>query len=185
MNRPLALLIALCTAFAATGCEPASGAVPDVRAQAALRANRLFDGAPPVIPHLVGDLGRDDCLNCHLKGDATDTDGDGKLAARTPHAELTNCRQCHVERITDDTFADNPFEGGVWDMGTRQTDLSPWRIPHPLTLRENCSVCHTGDNVAAHVKTTHPERTNCVQCHVPAHADWPGPRPGVTPASGR
>jgi cytochrome c-type protein NapB len=149
----------------------------------ALRPNRAYDGAPPVIPHLVGGLSRELCLNCHLVGDAVTASG-AEMAPRTPHPELTNCRQCHVERLTKETFgATNPFAGHVWETGARQHAEAPWRIPHPLTLHENCLGCHGGENVPLAVRTTHPERTNCVQCHLPAHEGWPGPRPGVTLAA--
>ncbi|WP_425806048.1 hypothetical protein [Desulfitobacterium sp. Sab5] len=47
--------------------------------------------------------------------------------------------------------------------------VSPPVIPHTLVNREgNCLLCHrdigTGYGVP---QTTHPERPNCLQCHVP------------------
>ncbi len=170
------LVFVLLAGVALTACSAATAPSTQRGEPVLLRAHRSYDGAPPVIPHLVGDLGRGDCLNCHLKGDSSD---DGQFAPKTPHPELTNCRQCHVERTTEAEFVASDFKGGVYATGTRQHAESPWRIPHPLTMRERCSVCHTGENVPESVRTTHPERTNCVQCHLPAHDGWPGPRPGV------
>ena len=40
-------------------------------------------------------------------------------------------------------------------------------IPHPLQLRENCLACHGGPAARAELRTTHPERVRCRQCHVP------------------
>ncbi len=44
---------------------------------------------------------------------------------------------------------------------------SPMPIPHFLDGRRRCVSCHVG--VAAHpdIRTSHPERENCMQCHVP------------------
>lgn len=44
-------------------------------------------GYPPQIPHSLEE--RSQCLVCHQEGEAGN-------APKTPHPELTNCRQCHV-----------------------------------------------------------------------------------------
>ncbi len=167
-----------------------------------LRANRAYDGAPPVIPHDVRELGRGNCQACHTTGEAM---WEGKRAPRTPHPELQRCTQCHLEHVTDELFAANDFEGRAYARGTRQQPSGPWLIPHPLTMREDCLDCHLGDAVVARGEadpdaraadtlpddfagpptTTHPERSRCTQCHLPAHADWPGPRPGLHPGADR
>ena len=46
-----------------------------------------LDGFPPEIPHILE--GRDQCIVCHREGEVGN-------APKTPHPELTNCRQCHV-----------------------------------------------------------------------------------------
>ena len=43
---------------------------------------------------------------------------------------------------------------------------SPPPIPHGLQLRENCLSCHSGSGAPKDIATTHPERVNCMQCHV-------------------
>lgn len=50
-----------------------------------------IDGFPPQIPHELE--GRGDCLVCHRDGEVGKT-------PKTPHPELTTCRQCHV--LTDE-----------------------------------------------------------------------------------
>ena len=142
----------------------------------ALSGNRLFDGAPPTIPHDVDELGRHDCLACHTAGDAI---AGGEAATITPHPELERCQQCHVTQATVDSLVDNTFVGGVYPMGQRAHDLAPYLIPHPLTMRENCLACHGPDAGEAALRTTHPERIRCQQCHVPAQEGWPGPRPDL------
>ncbi len=49
-------------------------------------------------------------------------------------------------------------------------DGSPLWIPHDLQLRGNCLACHGGPAAVAEIRTAHPERANCRQCHVPADA---------------
>ncbi len=174
-----ALLPCSVSSLAVTGCatEP-----PDARADWSLPPNRLFDGAPPTIPHQVAQLGRSYCMDCHSQGDAMD---DGRPAPRTPHPELEICVQCHVEQNTDDLFVPNDFQGGAWSMGERAHSLAPWLIPHPLTMRENCLGCHGEDAQFLEIRTSHPERGRCLQCHVPANEDWPGQRPDTQESSGK
>jgi cytochrome c-type protein NapB len=79
------------------------------------------------------------------------------------------CRQCHVFRTTGDLFVDNSFEGVAQDLaaGDRATAGAPPRIPHRILMRENCIACHDGPGARAAIRTTHPERVRCRQCHVP------------------
>ena len=153
-------------------CSGGEGDGPTDPKRPHLRANRLYSGAPPVIPHGVASLGRGRCLDCHLDGDASDN---GRLATVTPHPELERCQQCHVEQVVNEIFRPNTFPGAAYKRGLRQNPYSPLLIPHPLTLRENCLGCH-GSKAVAWLRTSHPERTRCNQCHVPASAGWPGPR---------
>ena len=98
---------------AMTGCdsavnEPAVGptATP-VRA-----ARRLYDGAPPVIPHAPLNI---KCVACH-----TDTGKEAPplgFAPANPHAHTdglsstSNCQQCHVFVRRDGAFAESDFRG--------------------------------------------------------------------------
>jgi cytochrome c-type protein NapB len=42
----------------------------------------------------------------------------------------------------------------------------PPPIPHDLQFRENCLACHGGPAAVAAIRTSHPERVNCRQCHL-------------------
>jgi cytochrome c-type protein NapB len=163
ITMPLGLLVA---------CSGGEGDGPDNPRAAHLRDNRLYSGAPPVIPHAVASLGRGKCLDCHRHGDVNDN---GRIATVTPHPELERCQQCHVEQVVNEVFKPNTFPGSAYKRGLRQNPYSPLLIPHPLTLRENCLGCH-GPKAVAWLRTSHPERTRCNQCHVPASDGWPAPR---------
>jgi cytochrome c-type protein NapB len=136
------------------------------RTLAVYYARRAYPGAPPVVPHAVEDReasGRA-CLACH---------GDGGWAPRflayapvTPHPELTSCRQCHVP-------ADKPglFRATGWQTvappALRGAAMpgSPPPIPHGVEMRERCQACHAGPGAVDELRTTHPERVGCRQCH--------------------
>lgn len=143
--------------IAACGNEPGSGTYSDYK-----RADlRMYAYAPPLIPHEV--LNRD-CLDCHETGLVVE----GRKAPITPHPQLVNCEQCHVradERIQP--FRDNSFVG-VQEKRTAQLPqpAGPPLIPHRVFMRENCLVCHGDHSRAEITQTTHPERSNCVQCHI-------------------
>lgn len=171
----LVLVVGSCGVLSlSTGCDTAGGAAAERPAALALAGNRLFDGAPPTIPHEVGGLGRHDCLDCHAEGDAV---SDGRRATVTPHPELERCQQCHVSETDVALFQTNEFEGGMYPMGAKAQPMGPLLIPHPLTMRENCLGCHGSDAEEPSLRTTHPERIRCIQCHIPDHEGWPGPRP--------
>jgi nitrate reductase (cytochrome), electron transfer subunit len=168
---PPLLVLSLIAPLHLAACDTAS---PQPRPESIpLQANRLFDGAPPTIPHDVAELGRQDCLSCHLEGDAV---SDGQQATATPHPELERCQQCHVPQTLAGDFVASDFAGGVYPMGQRAHAEAPWLIPHPLTMRENCLGCHGPEADEAALRTDHPERIRCQQCHVPAQEGWPGPR---------
>lgn len=119
-------------------------------------ARRAYPGAPPVIPHTLEQA--ESCNTCHAAG--------GYVARFeawtpvTPHAEFTNCRQCHVP-------ADSAFSATVGPPIKRPAiPGGPPPIPHGLQLRENCAACHVGPAVPAPIRCTHPERESCTQCHV-------------------
>ena len=64
------------------------------------------------------------------------------------------------------------FKPTTWEKsykvvkGRQHLPGSPPVIPHSLQLRENCMSCHFGEGAMQEIKVTHPERTNCRQCHV-------------------
>ena len=163
---PAVILLAAC------GPEPAS-APPGSRGaptEGALRAaRRAYDGAPPTIPH--PDPGAA-CAACH------DADGQSvgeRFAPASPHAgaaaedRTERCRQCHVFVTTDGLFAANRFIGLPQTLraGSRAAPGAPPTIPHRLLMRERCLACHGGAGGRPEIRTSHPERERCRQCHVP------------------
>ncbi len=130
---------------------------------------RAYSGAPPVVPHPVEKIGKvpfESCNQCHEKGGFAPSLN--KWAPVTPHPEYSNCRQCHVSKLTNKTFKPTSFKG-IQPPKLNQRGLfsSPPKIPHTLQLRGNCSACHSGPAAPMEIRTSHPERTNCRQCHVP------------------
>ena len=150
-------------------------AVPDrdgaVKSTATVRAaRRAYDGAPPTIPHVLFGMG---CSACHnARGLAVPDVG---FAPASPHAgtaavgETARCRQCHVLRTTDDVFVKSEFVGLAQGLqsGARATTGAPPTIPHRRLMRENCLACHDGAGAREEIRTSHPERMRCRQCHVP------------------
>lgn len=137
---------------------------PDLRAD-----RRLFDGAPPVIPHPPFGAA---CIACHHReGVAVPDVGFAPPSPHSPEAlagALQRCQQCHVFQETDPPFVDNSFVGLRQDLrlGRRLYDGAPPVIPHRVFMRENCSACHSGAAAREAIRTSHPERANCQQCHV-------------------
>lgn len=155
MKRRIAvsLALALAVAWALWGrAEPA--AVP----------RRAYDGAPPVIPHPP--MGAP-CLSCHGER-PIEVEGLG-FAPPSPHAGragMDRCRQCHVFRNTEALWVPSDFVGFRREL-RKASEGTPPAVPHPLFLRENCAACHTGPAARREIRCSHPERTRCVQCHVP------------------
>ena len=163
------MLVAAIGTFALAGCA-AQGDDP-AKSTAVVRAERrAYDGAPPVVPH--EDFGMT-CVSCHNRQGIEVPDVG--FAPPTPHAltggmnDLSRCRQCHVFRQTDAVFVANDFVGLRQDLrrGTRLHALAPPTIPHKTFMRENCDACHAGVAAREEIRTPHPERTRCRQCHVP------------------
>jgi len=131
-------------------------------------ARRAFDGAPPVIPHPVRAGGASECLACHRDGFALGA----ARANPIPHAELASCTQCHVvaapfTRLPPSPAAsvDNGFEGLERPVdGATAYRGAPPAIPHSTWMRERCGACH-GSGAVAELRTPHPERQSCLQCH--------------------
>ena len=89
----------------------------------------------------------------------------------TPHPEMTNCRQCHVTKNTNNTFKDFAFAKKelpkVGEGANNELLGSPPMIPHQLQMRENCISCHAGPSAPKEIRVSHPDRINCRQCHLP------------------
>lgn len=136
-------------------------------AERALR--RSFDGAPPVIPH---EPFPSPCIECHNER-GMQVAGVG-FSPPTPHEptegmSLTSrCRQCHVFAGDAPPFVANSFTGLRQDLrqGRRQNPYAPPVMPHLALMRENCLACHTGPAAREEIRTTHPDRGRCRQCHL-------------------
>ena len=154
---------------------------------------RAYDGAPPTIPHNIDQMALPDCLGCHETG-ATVV---GKRAPKMSHRRLESCTQCHAAgsdprpgnaRLTPPP---NDFVGMASpSAGTRAWPGAPPTIPHSTTMRTECTACH-GTTGPLGIKSTHPYRQSCQQCHAPSaildqHAPsfdaQALPKPGFTPA---
>jgi nitrate reductase (cytochrome), electron transfer subunit len=143
--------------------------VAALEARAALRA---YDGAPPTIPHPVAPLGAPACLACH----GTGLEIDGRRAPRMSHALHASCTQCHVPADSPLPFAEagpeaiplgDPFVGHAFGRGEPATPGAPAPIPHPVQMRTDCLSCH-GVLGREGIRTTHPWRESCTQCHAPS-----------------
>ena len=177
VNRVVALSTgALAICWAAWGCERAESVrEADESSAAALTssdiraARRMYDGAPPVIPHPP--LGAD-CHACHTSiGRVAPPIG---VAPANPHSKTahfvgqTNCKQCHVFTMATDVFWANGFVGVGQTLATaeRLYATAPPVMPHPLFMREDCQACHGGVAARPEIRCDHLNRVNCRQCHV-------------------
>lgn len=128
---------------------------------------RAYNGAPPTIPHAVDAISSDACLGCHEVGAMLEK----QRADRMPHPYLTACQQCHAptESPLDPTLlvasrfvgVPAPFEG------ERAWKGAPPTIPHTTLMRDTCASCH-GPQGKPGLRTSHPERVSCTQCHTPS-----------------
>jgi cytochrome c-type protein NapB len=175
-TRFAAVATAIVAAAVTAGCgDEDTVPVPDregaVKSTALVRAERrAYDGAPPTIPHDPFGM---DCSACHDER-GMPVEGVG-FAPASPHegtaraGGTTRCRQCHVFSTDDGTFVDSEYEPFRQDLraGGRLYDGAPPTIPHRILMRENCLACHDGPGAREEIRTTHPERARCRQCHVP------------------
>lgn len=138
------------------------------RALAERSALRAYNGAPPTIPHAIEAHSDAACLGCHEAGLVVDD----RRAAPLPHSSLTNCTQCHVAELrvlgAPEPLAPNSFAGlPAPTEGARAWPGAPPEIPHTTHMRENCLACH-GVLGKIGLRTTHPWRQSCLQCHAPS-----------------
>ena len=130
-------------------------------------ARRAFPGAPPAIPHEVNAAldGTQDCLPCHAFGGFNPQRVN--YAPRAPHPERVGCMQCHVASRADDLFRPTVWQTISWPtLGNTDIEGGPPTIPHELHERGRCLSCHGGPAAAPSIRTSHPERHNCRQCHL-------------------
>ena len=137
------------------------------------REHRAYEGAPPTIPHAINEKGASECMACHGEGLRID----GRLATPMSHEYLTNCTQCHVPEVGsipaaderyDELPLDNTFVGlERWGPAERAHEGAPPVNPHPEHMREDCMSCH-GEIARPGLRTTHPWKSECTQCHAPS-----------------
>ncbi len=150
---------------------------PLLLTEESLRAKRVsrraYDGAPPIVPHPIAQDNAASCLQCHSKA----TRIDNVVAPEISHPEYTSCTQCHVSgkglgsrwnTAEFDLHTGNQFSGNHEAAPVeRAYDNSPPTIPHTVHMRQNCMSCH-GELGTSPIRTSHPERQSCTQCHVPS-----------------
>lgn len=176
------------------GSEPRRSAHP--RTLATWRNLRAFPGAPPRIPHGLtpDEVQNGGCNTCHERGGYSQRFG--AYVPVTPHPEMGACLQCHVGdgqlmaialpttdpsarcrqchtpeagRGTEFTVSWRPIS---WPrLAPRTGGSEPPPIPHTLEFRTNCLSCHAAPAAVAEIRTTHPERADCKQCHLPISED--------------
>ncbi len=134
---------------------------------------RAFDGAPPGVPHPIDEQSAASCLSCHQAGMKLE----GRTASVMSHQKHTSCTQCHVPMAGRPGAAKqgraNSFVGlPSAESGPRAWQGAPPAVPHPVFMRENCASCH-GLTGAEGLRTTHPERASCLQCHAPNQTEAP------------
>ena len=160
------------------------------RTLATYHALRSYPGAPPRVPHglTAMEFRTSRCTPCHERGGYSQRFG--TYAPVTPHPELRACLSCHAATSGLAGFAVLPtgpndtcrqchvgtpalfHETGVdwrpaaWPVSATRAAGSVPPIPHDLAMRGNCLACHSGPGAVAELRTSHPERADCRQCHV-------------------
>ena len=163
------------------------------RTLATYRVLRAYPGAPPRIPHGLtpGEFREGACKACHERGGYSVRFN--AYVPVTPHPEMGTCLQCHVGdatlmaiplpstdpnshcrqchtpgglRASDSTL---DWKTMAWPQWTRATaGRNPPAIPHDSPMRVNCLACHAGPSGVVEIRTSHPERADCRQCHLQA-----------------
>jgi nitrate reductase (cytochrome), electron transfer subunit len=166
------------------------------RTLATYRSLRAYPGAPPRIPHGLtpDEFQTGGCNTCHERGGYSQRFG--AYVPITPHPEMGACLQCHVGdgqlmaialpgtdpsarcrqchtadgvRWTEATLDWRPM---AWPQLARVVPgREPPAIPHGLEFRGNCLACHAAPAGVAEIRTAHPERANCRQCHLSVSED--------------
>lgn len=133
-------------------------------------SRRAYDGAPPTVPHPVSQRDWPACLTCHGTGMRVGA----QVAPAICHTRMQSCTQCHVAGespvpgVATQT-PDNDFAGlEAPRRGERAWPGAPPTIPHPTLMRARCESCHGA--LALGLRTPHPWRASCTQCHAPSAA---------------
>lgn len=129
---------------------------------------RAYVGAPPVIPHVVEGVRFEksaSCLVCHDQGGFVTKFN--AYAPPSPHVERVSCRQCHVPVVDPQDFKPHQWQSPrPPEIGRAAIPGGPPPIPHGLHDRGQCLTCHAGPAAIREVRTSHPERIHCRQCHM-------------------
>jgi nitrate reductase (cytochrome), electron transfer subunit len=141
--------------------------------------SRRFAAYAPVTPH----PGNGPCLQCHAGDDAV------MAVPLTSPDPNRRCHQCHggggPPRAAD---ALPDWQRMAWPrLATRAPDGPAPPIPHDLRSRGDCNACHAGPAAVAEIRTTHPDRADCRQCHVavdPEAASFARPAGATTDVTG-
>lgn len=175
------------------------------RTLARYRFLRAYPGAPPRIPHgfTADEFRTGACNTCHERGGYSPRFN--AYVPVTPHPEMPACLQCHVGRdevtgvslpdLDPSTVCRQCHAPGAsrWAEGSIDWNPQPWpqlttaaegvpSIAHDLFFRGNCLACHSGPSAVEEIRTTHPDRAGCRQCHVapdPAAGEFVRPAPGA------
>lgn len=150
--------------------DPSPHVVVLTRAERSER--RAYDGAPPYIPHPLDPEVEQtqDCAPCHTYGGYNPPLR--TYTPRSPHPEMSNCLQCHVRPTVSGDFVRSDWVVPAlpaYGVGGA-IEGAPPAIPHMLQMREHCVSCHGGGSAAPDIRTDHPERFNCRQCHAAIEA---------------
>lgn len=147
---------------------------------------RAYAGAPPTIPHAVNQQSAKNCLSCHQNGFKLGE----RVAPVMSHDYMSECTQCHVVSQSPSPAPEmgahliplaNRFEPLKEPVGgLRAYPGAPPVIPHSTHMRTNCLSCH-GALGKPGLRSTHPERSSCTQCHTPSATLDQSPRTLRTP----
>ncbi|MDP3275344.1 MAG: hypothetical protein Q8Q09_09135 [Deltaproteobacteria bacterium] len=153
------------------------------RALAARALRRAYAGAPPTIPHGIDDIAVPACLTCHERGMQVGQ----RVASAMPHPRYDSCTQCHAQALPSvprmdlplgaAASAENSFVGLEEQRGTRAWIGAPPTVPHRTAMRSQCESCH--GVLGAGIRSTHPWRQSCRQCHAQAGTLDQSPQGGV------
>jgi len=130
------------------------------RTLAVYYSRRASPGDPPFIPHPIdaSDESGRTCLACHIDGGWVPRFS--AYTPVTPHPDQVPCQSCH--ELQGAPTKTPPLAPPRLPAVTRGT---PTPIPHSLEERENCRACHVGPGAVDELRTTHPEREACQECH--------------------
>ncbi len=160
-SEPAAATPAPAAAPAAIAAPTAAPAISDTITATATAAPA---GLVPAIPH--GLAGRDQCLACHAVG------GPAPNVPAADHAGRSNdvCQNCHkpasaaapaTGAITTTVAATNTVTTTAPATGAAPV------VPHSLTARSQCLLCHAGGGAGPNVPADHAGWTDetCLDCH--------------------